>query len=173
MKATLLMWNKVVIALATTSTLVIGCGGTDTSTQSFKCEKNSSGHEYCKDNKVRYCHATTDTDGHFHWGADCEGQNLKCVAGVEANKMACVDTSTTCEAGASKCESNTAYNCVNGSWGMNRCGTAKECKMESGKALCNSKEEVCGGHGQLHEGACECNSGYKIDPDDKSKCIAE
>ena len=34
-------------------------------------------------------------------------------------------------------------------------------------------DEVCSGHGHLHGDHCHCDQGYRVDPDDSTKCIPE
>jgi hypothetical protein len=34
-------------------------------------------------------------------------------------------------------------------------------------------DEVCSGHGHLHGDQCHCDPGYRLDPDDSTKCIPE
>jgi hypothetical protein len=37
----------------------------------------------------------------------------------------------------------------------------------------NGASEECGGHGQIHGDHCHCDSGYRLDPEDSTQCIAE
>ncbi|MCB9644667.1 MAG: hypothetical protein H6728_16455 [Myxococcales bacterium] len=153
------------------SVFSIQCG---TPTEAFPCKKANNGWERCYEGKIQYCHAESDTDGHAHFGQDCAAQGLVCEV-VGTNDAACVDKTKSCQGSEAKCESNTAYNCVNGSFALEPCGTAKTCEVESGKAHCHSNVEECGGHGHIHDGEtqCECETGYKLDPSDATKCIAE
>lgn len=133
----------------------------------FVCERAKNGWQLCNQNRVRYCHID-----HFHTGQNCAQQNLECVETGEKTAV-CLDKSKSCKGSEFKCDKNIAYNCIEGSFSVEPCGTAKTCETVDGKATCKSKVEECGGKGELHDGKCECNKGYKVDPDDARNCIAE
>jgi hypothetical protein len=139
----------------------------------FPCTLSNNGGQRCVDNKIRYCHATSDEDGHFHWGQKCADQGLTCEI-VGEHKAACIDKTKTCQGSEAKCENNTAYACTNGFFSVTPCGTAKTCAVEGGSAQCKSNSgPECSGHGKVYDGKCECDKGYKVDATDAMKCIAE
>jgi len=131
----------------------------------FLCTMPKNGWQLCNQNRVRYCHID-----HFHTGQNCEQHKLECVETSEKEAV-CVDKSKSCKDKESKCEKNIAYNCISGSFSVEPCGTAKNCESKDGKAFCKSKVVECSGKGELHDGKCECNDGYKVDPDDERNCI--
>lgn len=159
---------RIVLFFCVGSLFFTNCGSSE-----FLCGKAEDGWLQCKDNKVRRCHATTDEDAHFHWGSDCAALNLKCVTFGE-RKAACIDESTSCQSAEFKCENNTAFNCVNGNWAMERCGTAKTCEKEAAQASCRKKDKsTCSGYGDLVDGKCDCDKGYQLDPKDNTKCVSK
>ncbi len=139
--------------------------------ESFECTTEREGWEQCVDGKVQFCHID-----HFHWGADCATLGYECVELTEST-AACLDENSTCVVGEFKCETNTAYNCVDedghGHWAIEPCGTAAYCHEEATEAHCESAGGECGGHGLLHEGVCECFAGYAHDAADTSTCVID
>ncbi|MCK6511387.1 hypothetical protein L6R29_15630 [Myxococcota bacterium] len=159
------LWGLAVLVVAT-----LRCDGQNSE---FACGLNQNGWQRCVDNKIRYCHATTEEDGHFHWGQKCVDQGLLCEI-VGERKAACIDKTKACQANEAKCENNTVYTCINGFFSVTPCGTAKTCTVEGGSAQCKSNSgPACNGHGDIYDGKCECNKGYKVDASDATKCIAE
>jgi hypothetical protein len=138
------------------------------------CTNDRPDWKQCSDGKIQVCHIVSGMDPHFHWGADCAALGLSCVNIDNQGKAACVDESKSCAAADEKCDSNTAYFCVDGKLGQEPCGTAAECHAGAGEAPhCEEKGTECGGHGTLHGDHCDCDTGYKQDPADKTNCIAE
>ena len=154
------------------SLLLSHCGTTANEQQLFTCESGRDGWQQCKDNKIQYCHVEGSSP-HFHWGQDCAGQGLRCVANAEAKRAACVDESKPCQGSEARCEGNTALTCTDGFFAMLPCGTARLCEEKDGKASCVRRdgEKDCGGFGEIHEGKCECVEGYQLDPADDKKCV--
>ncbi|PID38300.1 MAG: hypothetical protein CSB49_06330 [Proteobacteria bacterium] len=138
------------------------------------CTKDRPDWRQCSEGKIQVCHVVSGMDPHFHWGADCKSLGLSCVNINKQGKAACVDETKTCATADEKCEGNTAYFCVDGKLGQEPCGTAATCHVEAGEAPhCEAASEACGGHGHLHDGACRCDTGYKVDPADKANCVAD
>ena len=133
----------------------------------FLCTKERNGWQLCNQNRVRYCHID-----HFHTGQNCETLGFECLE-VGDDVAVCIDKTKTCQGSESKCENNTAYNCYDGNFSVEPCGTAKDCKTANDKAFCEAKVPDCDGKGELHDGKCECDDGYKVDPNDDRNCIAE
>lgn len=150
-------------------------GGADSTVDagaSWECEASRNGWERCNDNRVQYCHIVTGMDPHFHWGADCVSLGLTCVE-VDGSNAACVDNNTPCTVADERCAENVAYFCVGGKLAQEPCGTARECHDTSGTPRCEDKSTECGGNGHLDAGACVCDSGYVVDPDNATNCISE
>ncbi len=100
----------------------------------FACVEDRANWEQCADDMIQWCHVIEGMDPHFHWGMDCASSGYSCVE-LTASQAVCVDMSSSCDEGAFKCEDNTAYNCVDGHWGIESCGS-KECAEESAAAIC-------------------------------------
>ena len=141
--------------------------------QLFECVEEKNGWEQCVDDRIQWCHGTSNP--HFHWGANCGALGYECVRLTESS-AACVDTSETCTVGESKCEGNTAYTCIahddHGHWAVEPCGTGRSCHMHDGVAECHAHEpEECNGHGHMHGDHCHCDPGYGYDGTDQTSCV--
>jgi hypothetical protein len=133
------------IAVVVLAGALTGCGDgassqNDAGPTNFECTTERDGWQQCVDNKVQYCHIVSGMDPHFHWGADCQSLGFTCIEASQ-NVAGCLDQASICTVGASKCEDNTAYNCLDhdgqGHWAIEPCGTAATCKQEGTKALCD------------------------------------
>lgn len=168
-------WYTLRYALFAGLLFLVACGGTGEELTGFgECTFERADWRQCKDGKIQWCHAVTEEDSHFHWGADCAAMGLSCVNVNNEGKAACVDDSKTCAVADQKCENNTAYFCVNGKLAQEVCGTAKECHVDGGETPhCVTKSTECSGHGTLKDNECVCDEGYKQNPSDKQGCISE
>ena len=154
-------------------------GGGEEGTTTWECDAAHDDWELCTDGVVQWCHVLEGMEPHFHNGANCAALGLECVE-LTAGDAACVDMDSSCTEGDSYCgaegteDENTAFTCVDGHLAVEPCGTAYHCHEEDGAAVCELEgEDECGGHGHLHDGVCECEDGYTIDPDDETNCVAD
>jgi hypothetical protein len=110
---------------------------------SFQCSEDKNAWEQCVDDKVQYCHIVTGMEPHFHWGADCQSLGYQCLE-LSQQEAACLDEDSTCTVGDTKCEDNTAYQCVDhdgqGHWTVDPCGTAATCREHDGEVHCEKAE---------------------------------
>jgi len=178
------------LLLLSSLTLLAACGGTSapdggadagedagSPETTWECTTERADWEQCVDGKVAWCHIGVG-DPHFHWGADCQALGQGCVE-VSESKALCLDTASTCDAGASKCEGNTAYTCVEVSgqhrWAQEPCGTAALCEASATAATCVEKADPseCGGHGHLHDGGCECAAPFSAPADGGLTCVID
>lgn len=104
--------------------------------ETFDCTDGRDGWEQCVDGAVQWCHVLPDTPPHFHSGASCERLGFACVEHGD-RQASCVDESTTCTAGESRCsDGNEALNCLDGRFAIEPCGTARVCHVHDGVAEC-------------------------------------
>lgn len=119
--------------------LAVSCGDDEAmpvDEETFACTEERDGWQQCVDGAVQWCHVLPDTPPHFHSGAHCERLGLTCVEHAD-NRASCVDESTSCSAGESRCsEANEALTCLDGRFTIEPCGTARECHVHDGVAEC-------------------------------------
>jgi len=127
-----------------------GTGGTGTGgTAAWDCTPDKNGWTQCTAaNQVQICH-----NDHFHTEMDCAAAGFTCHE-HEQGEAICVDESSTCTDGEHQCQDNNAYNCHDGHWGIEICGTA-DCHDHADAAHCEGGGT--GGYGGGHsfpEEAC-------------------
>ena len=168
--------------LAALLSLLVSCVGTEggpgQSLWDGVCTTEREGWEKCDSNRIQWCHILEGMTPHFHEGLNCQALGLTCVeqesagGGLTGYEAFCVDESMTCQQGAYACVDNTARNCVGGVTALAPCGT-QVCDLSGGEAVCRQDTtEECGGHGQLVDGACQCDDTYEQDPDDPADCVS-
>ncbi|MBU0551432.1 hypothetical protein KJ940_08045 [Myxococcota bacterium] len=147
------------------------------SAPTWSCDAEHDGWSRCEGGAAQYCHIVEGMEPHFHVGADCQQLSLDCVQ-LEEGRAVCADPNSACQAGEFKCgaegsaEENTAFNCVEGRWAIQPCGTAKVCHEEADEAHCEAISGLeCGGFGHLHDGECHCETGYILDEHDPMICV--
>ena len=159
-------------ALALCAAFALSACGESEEPGQWECSAERNGWTRCGANgRVESCHGTRSP--HFHNKDDCAEQGLSCAEPV-AGQASCVGAQG-CDASQTRCEDGKAYTCQDGLLKVQTCGTLQVCEVQGAAASCVlaiPQDEVCGGHGHLHDDHCHCDEGYAPAPDDALRCVA-
>ncbi len=117
----------------------------------WECDEAHADWERCHGGVIEWCHVLDGSEPHFHHSTDCHALGLECFE-PESGAAFCFDPEYACTTGEFRCgeagsaEHNTAFNCVDGHWTIDPCGTAGECHEEEDRAHCERA-----GHDHHHD----------------------
>ena len=110
-------------------------------------------------------------------GINCQYSNATC------NNHGIPDENGNCTCSITQTINNITYSRYYGDKCQNDCGSDDQhYDSTQQKCVCNNSNftvvngkcqpsEICGGHGSVQNGACQCDSGYVVDPDNSNNCL--